>query len=124
MLHLFSVMIGGALGALLRYGVQLIPLIGTGARFPIGTLLVNALASFFAGATFIWLMQHSTFRPEWRSFLLVGLLGSLSTFSAFSLESLLMFQESRWKSGLAYIFISIVLCFLMAGAGVLLGRKL
>jgi len=81
-----AIAIGGALGAVLRYGL----LVWTqtwSAGFPYGTLLVNVVGSLMAGIVTIVLMEKLALDSVMRGFILVGLLGSLTTFSTFSLET-------------------------------------
>jgi len=81
-----AIAIGGALGAVLRYGL----LVWTqtwSAGFPYGTLLVNVVGSLMAGIVYIVLMEKLALDSVMRGFILVSLLGSLTTFSTFSLET-------------------------------------
>ena len=72
---------GGALGAVLRYGVSLGVYSITGRDFPYGTLVVNVSGSLFMGILSIILIERFNLDPEWRAAILIGLLGSLKLFS-------------------------------------------
>ncbi len=104
-----AIAIGGALGAVLRY-----ILVGWaqmwGAGFPYGTLLVNVMGSLMAGIVYIVLMEKLALDSAMRGFILVGLLGSLTTFSTFSLETVHLLEAGEFvKAGLNSV-ISIVTC--------------
>ena len=78
---------GGFLGALARYGLVLGVERFTGARFPYGILVVNVVGCLAIGALAGLVELRTEFSPELRAFLAVGLLGSLTTFSTFGLDT-------------------------------------
>ena len=88
-----AVALGAALGALLRWRAGL-SLNASGAGFPIGTLLVNAVGGLLVGGALAW---FDAMPDELLRLLLVtGFLGGLTTFSAFSVESLMLLQRGQW----------------------------
>ena len=91
--HLGLVLIGGGIGSICRYvSTTLIGSIG-GTVFPFGTLFVNLLGSFLMGfLMFFFLDEHFTLPETLRLFLAVGFLGGFTTFSSFSMESLLLLR--------------------------------
>ncbi len=91
--HLGLVLIGGGIGSICRYvATTLIGSIG-GTVFPFGTLFVNLLGSFLMGfLMFFFLDEHFTLPETLRLFLAVGCLGGFTTFSSFSMESLLLLR--------------------------------
>jgi CrcB protein len=91
--HLGLVLIGGGIGSICRYvATTLIGSIG-GTVFPFGTLFVNLLGSFLMGfLMFFFLDEHFTLPETLRLFLAVGFLGGFTTFSSFSMESLLLLR--------------------------------
>ncbi|MBE9603264.1 CrcB family protein [Acetobacteraceae bacterium H6797] len=91
------VAIGGALGSVLRYLVSVMALEWLGAGFPWGTLAVNII-----GSALIGLLGGLGVSGEWRLFLVTGCLGGFTTFSAFSLETGLLFERSP---GLALVYL-------------------
>ena len=98
MYKIFYVVAGGALGASLRYGVSLAVLRLGSTSFPWGTLVVNIVGSFVAG--FVWaLLDQSTGNQRNHAFFIIGLCGAFTTFSAYAVESLRMFQDGN--TGLA-----------------------
>ncbi len=110
--QLLLVAAGGALGAVGRFwlGGVLLRQLGTG--FPWGTLAVNLIGSFAAGFIAIWLEGRGPAALYWRAFLIVGVLGALTTYSALMLECLLYAKSQR--SGLMFGYLAITL---VAGLG-------
>jgi fluoride exporter len=84
---LLLVMCGGSLGAASRYGVGLLAARFWGATFPWGTLMVNLVGCFLIGLLFALTERVRLLTPEMRLFLITGYLGALTTFSAFTLET-------------------------------------
>ena len=101
------VMLGGAIGSALRYGVGLWiqPLL---PGFPWATLLVNVLGSFAIGVV-LALVMNNQLSQEWRLFLAVGVLGGFTTFSTFSFETLGLIEQNQWGKALGYVSSSVVL---------------
>lgn len=104
-----AVAAGGALGAVARYfmvaGVGL--WLGTG--FPYGTMAVNVLGSIVFGALVEVIVQGWQVGGDFRAFMLVGILGSFTTFSAFSLDAVTLFQRGDTVSAALYVLGSVVL---------------
>lgn len=98
---------GGAVGAMLRFwlGGQLLRHIGT--DFPWGTLAVNLIGSFAAGFLAIWLEGRGPAALYWRAFLMVGLLGALTTYSSLMVECLLFAKSQRGAWVLGYLAITL-----------------
>ena len=109
MYMLFSVAAGGAAGAVARYWLsgQVQHLFG--ASLPWGTLAVNVLGCAVLGILVQLMAQVWSPAPELRAFLTVGLLGAMTTFSAFSLEVMLMIETGDWFSAGLYIALSVIL---------------
>ena len=101
--QLLLVMAGGALGAAGRFllGGALLRQFGDG--LPWGTLAANLSGSFAVGYLAVWLEGRGTPALYWRAFLLVGLLGGLTTYSALMLECLLMARAQRNDALLGYL---------------------
>lgn len=119
---LFSVAVGGGLGAVLRYlAVQFVE---TPSGFPLATLIVNVLGSFLIGICFVVFLEKGLISEFWRPALMAGFLGGLTTFSAFSLEAVYMLEDGRWQMALAYVVMSLILCILAAFGGMQLVRSL
>ena len=105
---------GGALGAVGRYGLSLLPWRG---EFPLLTLLTNLLGAVLIG--FIaGLAGRGRLNPSAALFWKTGVCGGFTTFSAFSMETLHLLEEGRMAAGLLYAGLSVVLCV----AGVYVGN--
>ena len=106
--------LGGALGSVLRY------LLVAGIGAPWGTAAVNVLGSFTIGALFVLLDA----RAGWQLFLMTGLLGGFTTFSAFSLETALMIERGRYGPAAAYVGVSVVAAIAALFVGLMIARRL
>ena len=121
-LLLLSVGSGGFIGAILRFLIsgwvqKLSPTL-----FPIGTLSVNVIGSFIIG--FMALYFESVVSPNIKAFIITGMLGALTTFSTFSLETITMLQGGLWIRAIENIFLNVILCSLATIAGMIVFRKL
>ena len=116
------VMAGGALGAGARYllGDWLLRQLGSG--LPWGTLAVNLLGSFLAGFVVIWLQERGEGALLLRAFLVVGLLGGFTTYSALMVECLLLAREGRSAQLLGYLALSLVAGLALVWAGARLAQ--
>ena len=120
-----SVFLGAGSGALFRYWISTAATSLWGRHFPYGTLLVNVSGSFLMGLLFAILLKLGEGpASSLRALLLVGLLGGYTTFSAFALETLQLFQRGAWVAGLSNMLASVLLCLFAAFVGVLLARYL
>ena len=115
---------GGAFGAVLRYGasVGVYSLLGRG--FPYGTLFVNVSGSLLMGFLSVIMLERFDIDPEWRAAVLVGVLGSFTTFSTFSIETLNLLEQGENKRAKDNIVMSVFVCLLAVLFGVLIGRQL
>jgi CrcB protein len=106
------VMLGGAIGAMLRYGLGawVQGLLGPG--FPWSTFLINITGSLLIGLV-LRLSLEGALSPEWRLFLAVGVLGGYTTFSTFSWETLTLVQQGEWLKAFLYVAGSVVLGFVL-----------
>ncbi len=120
--NLLAVAGGGAIGAVLRYGVAL-GLAGR-ATFPWATLAVNVTGSLAFGFLAIWLGERLPMAAELRAFLLVGVLGAFTTFSAFSWETLALLQNGEMARAGMNVIANVTACIIAAAAGVWLARQL
>ncbi|MCM8558256.1 fluoride efflux transporter CrcB [Sphingomicrobium sediminis] len=119
MSHALAVFLGGGLGALLRYGVGKWTLAWFGSGFPVGTLAVNVVGSLMIGLAIGALEGVG---PTARLFFVTGLLGGFTTFSAFSLDTLTLWQRGEAATALAYVAASVVLSLAACAAGWMLTR--
>lgn len=123
MVHLLYVALGGALGASLRHLSGLLALRLLGPGFPYGTLFVNVAGSFVMGVVIALLARKGALvGAEWRLFLVTGLLGGFTTFSAFSLETFVLWERGESGTAIGYVLASVVLSILALVAGLMLVR--
>ena len=107
-----NVALGGAVGAVLRYqtGRGMTALLGpqTVTAFPWATLAVNVVGSLAMGLLAGWLARSGTGGEQWRLLIGVGVLGGFTTFSAFSLEMMLLIERGQAGTALTYALISVI----------------
>ena len=115
--------LGGGLGSVLRYLMVTRVDQWYAGGFPVGVLSVNALGSFLIGLVALQLTQQSYLQAELRTSLLVGLLGGFTTFSTFSYNSLQLILEGEYLSALLNVVLSVVVCIMAAGAGLMLAKS-
>ena len=123
MTNLFLVAFGGALGASLRYLTSIFFKFFFYYSF-VGTLVVNVLGSFLIGL-FIYLIQNKSLSQDIiRYFFIVGILGSYTTFSAFSFETIDLLINKKLLLSFIYIILSLVLCLIAAYVGLNINKIL
>ena len=105
--QLFLVALGGSLGAVGRFLIGGWMTRHAGNGLPWGTLAANFIGAFAAGFLLIWLEGRGPSALLWRAFLMVGLLGGLTTFSALMLESLIFTRTERPDLMLVYLSLSL-----------------
>lgn len=115
---------GGALGAVMRYGASLGVYSLLGRGFPYGTMFVNVTGSLLMGLLSIMMLERFNIGPEWRAAILVGLLGSFTTFSTFSIETLNLMEQGDMTRAFANIALSVIVCLAAVWIGIGLGRQL
>ncbi len=117
-----SVALGGAIGAVARFGVGILAVRLTGPGFPVGVLSVNILGSFLMGALVVYLGQKSL--THLNPFLMTGVLGGFTTFSAFSLEAYTLFERGEVAQAGLYVGLSVVVSIAALIFGVILMRSI
>ena len=111
---LTQVALGGAIGSVLRY----LTVAGIGA--PVATLVINVAGSFAMGVLFIALSNRIQFSP----LVMTGVLGGFTTFSAFSLDALKLWQSGQTTAALSYVAASVGLSLLAVALGATLTERL
>jgi CrcB protein len=116
-----AIAIGGALGAVLRYGLSGVGYRLLGIGFPWGTLVVNLSGCFLIGV--LWgLHERAPLSPAFASLVFVGVLGGFTTFSTFGLETAHLFRDGEVRLGLLNVLASNVLGLGLVVAGLAIAR--
>jgi len=102
-----AIALGGALGAISRYWVSARIYLWLGTEFPFGTLMVNISGSLLMGFLALLLTEKISLPEELRSALLVGFLGSYTTFSTFALDGLQALQNGAMMKVAMYVLLSV-----------------
>lgn len=111
------VLAGAGLGGLARYALGTWILAKYGGRFPLGTFLINISGAFLIGVLMTPLSGKMQLHPNWRLFLIVGILGGYTTFSAFAYETLQAVRSGERWIGLLYVTGSVVLGYMAVWLG-------
>jgi len=118
--------IGSALGGMTRHWCNALATEWLGPLFPWGTLFINVTGSLIIG--FFFALTDSSGRfdvsTDAKLFVMTGICGGYTTFSAFSLQSLTLFQEGAWLRGGGYVAASVGLCLLAVWVGYALGAAI
>lgn len=118
MTNLLLVGIGGAIGAVLRFMAGTITVNWIGKSDVLtGTVLANLTGCFVAGIALGWAAENPAVSPEAVLFISTGILGSLTTFSTFALESWQLAKKDKATDLLFYLSLQVILAFLMTAAG-------
>jgi len=120
LLNIIAVASGGAVGATLRMFLSANTNKYFAHTIPYGTLLVNLLGSFIIGILFAYFQLHTQLSPNLKSFLITGLLGALTTYSTFAIESFLMLQAGQYTQAFASMALNLFGSIFLAGLGYLL----
>jgi len=115
---------GGFLGAITRYLIDGRIAAYAGGAFPWGTFAINVSGSFAVGLLFALMIDRAVLAPELRGPLMIGFLGSYTTFSTLALESWRMIEDGAWLSATLNLGGSIVIGLVAVIAGVALGRMI
>ncbi|TAM02036.1 MAG: fluoride efflux transporter CrcB [Paraburkholderia sp.] len=116
-LSILSVGIGGALGSLVRWMLSL-RLNAVFPYLPLGTLASNVIAGYIVGVAVAFFARVPNLSPDWRLFIITGLMGGLSTFSTFSAEVVSHLQQGRYGWALGEIAIHVCSSLVMTILGI------
>ena len=117
LLTIIAVASGGAIGAVLRLIISSTVNKSFIHILPFGTLMVNLLGSLFIGSLFAYFNLHNTLSPHLKSFIITGILGALTTYSTFALESFLLFESGHYSHAFANMALNLFGTILFAGIG-------
>ena len=118
------VFIGGGIGSMLRHAVNVLCARGLGTAFPYGTLTVNITGSIIMGLFAGYFAFKGDATQSWRLFLMTGILGGYTTFSAFSLDTALLYERGELGLAFAYVLASVAISIFGLFAGLMLVRQL
>jgi fluoride exporter len=118
------VFFGGGIGAALRHGVNLASARLLGTAFPYATLFENVTGSLVMGLLAAYFAFKGGMAQEWRLFLTTGILGGYTTFSAFSLDTALLYERGEIGLAAFYVIASVLLSIGGLFAGLVLVRQL
>lgn len=120
------VALGSALGGAGRYWLSGLVARNVGDAFPLGTVTVNVIGSFLIGLIFF--LSEAGGRlplgPEWRNFLMLGVLGGFTTFSSFSLQTLQLMRIGQWSYVIGNVLLSVLACLLACWLGYVVARAI
>lgn len=113
------VFLGGGLGSLARYGVNLVTVATFGPHYPWGTLTVNVVGSVIMGgfAGYLMTREMGAAATPFRLFFMTGVMGGFTTFSAFSLDTVVLWQKGAAWTAAGYVLLSVVLSIVALVAG-------
>ena len=118
----FVLACAGGVGAVCRFALGQFAIRVLDMPSPWPTMIVNCLGAFLIGVLAQFFTLRASESIELQFWLISGLLGGFTTFSAFSLETVLLIQSGRWSEALTYVLLSVLLCVLMCIAGMQLIR--
>ena len=117
-----AVAIGGALGSVARYALSSWIFDITIHKFPYATLIVNVAGSFVMGILFVVVVERAALPAEMRSLLMIGFIGAFTTFSAFSLDALGLWQNGHVLMSVIYMITTVILCLVAISTAIWLTR--
>lgn len=119
---ILAVAAGGAIGATGRFlvGRLMFGLMGPG--YPWGTLTVNVVGSFLIGLLYEMIVYKFSLSETWQAFLVIGILGGFTTFSAFTMELGMMLEKDQLSMAAFYALVSVFLGLVALFAGIFAGK--
>jgi len=121
--QIMAIMIGGALGAAMRYLVSNGFYSLLGRDFPYGTLAVNVIGSFLMGMLTVLLIDRGEIDPLIKLAILVGFLGSFTTFSTFSMDTLVLINEGALSRAFLNMLTNVVVCVSAVWLGIVITKQ-
>lgn len=121
--QIFAIMIGGALGAAMRYLVSSGVYVLLGRDFPYGTLAVNVIGSFLMGMLTVLLVERGDIDPLLKLAILVGFLGAFTTFSTFSMDTLALIDKGALIPAFLNMIGSVIICVSAVWLGMIIAKQ-
>lgn len=121
--QIIFIFIGAGMGGIARFSFGKIALQIFGNAFPLGTLGVNIIGSFFIGIAAGILSKQTNYSDFIQYFFMIGFLGGFTTFSTFSLDILRLFENGRLLEAFAYILLSVILSIFAVFVGMVICQK-
>ena len=118
MTELIAIAIGGACGSVARYLMSNAMYAWLGRDFPWGTLTVNIVGSLLMGWLYVQFSERADVSPALRLGLVTGVLGALTTFSTFSLETVALLERGQLASAFTNVTVSVVVCVALCWCGI------
>ena len=120
------VFLGGGLGSLARYGVNLATVATFGPHYPWGTLTVNVVGSAIMGgfAGYLMTREMGAGSTAFRLFFMTGIMGGFTTFSAFSLDAFVLWQKGATWTAVGYVVVSVVVSLVALVVGLAATKSL
>jgi CrcB protein len=118
-IYLF-VAVGGALGSVFRYFIVQLSTNLLGKGFPFGTLIVNIIGSFFLGLLYSYLQHDGSANSGLRALIGIGLLGAFTTFSTFSVDTVLLIQQGELLRAGLNVFFNVAVCMVVVWLALLI----
>ena len=122
MLTLLAIAIGGAIGAMARYGTGLLASVLLPPTFPFATLIVNVTGSFIIGCAYPLVVHASGAKTIYHALILVGFLGAFTTFSTFSLDTIQLLESGQFLRAVLNVVSNLILCLTACWLGLTLTR--
>lgn len=124
MIKYLCVAIGGALGAMSRFAIGTLVARWYPAIFPLGTFLINVSGSFLIGFLMSLFLTRTSVHPNWRLFLVTGVLGGYTTFSSFEWETFAALREGAGTVAMLYVVLSVAVGLIGVWLGALASSRL
>ena len=122
--RIIAIGLGGAIGAISRYLISGWIYAKWEGMFPLGTFIVNVFGSFVLGFLIIFFDDRLTISPTIKVMITIGILGSFTTFSTFSVETLKLIELSLWKDAFLNLFLSVIVSILSAYLGIIMAKSI
>ena len=121
---ILAIGLGGAIGAIGRYVISGWIYAKWEGMFPLGTFIVNIVGSFALGFLIIFFDERLTISPTIKVMITIGILGSFTTFSTFSVETLKLIELSLWRDAALNLILSVFSGLISAYLGIILAKSI